>query len=35
VIAVLNEGRLVESGAWDELVNRRERLHALIQAQST
>src|SRR5262245_38407794 len=35
VIAVLNEGRLVESGAWDELVNRRERLHAFIQAQAT
>jgi ATP-binding cassette subfamily C protein len=33
VIAVLHEGRLVECGAWDELVTRRERLHALIQAQ--
>jgi ABC-type multidrug transport system fused ATPase/permease subunit len=35
VIAVLDEGRLVECGAWDELVTRRERLHALIQAQLT
>src|SRR5262245_53852695 len=35
VIAVLHEGRLVECGTWDELVTRRERLHALIQAQVT
>jgi len=35
VIAVLHEGRLVECGTWDELVMRRERLHALIQAQVT
>jgi ATP-binding cassette subfamily C protein len=35
VIAVLDEGRLVECGTWDELVTRRERLHALIQAQVT
>ncbi len=35
VIAVLDEGRLVECGTWDELVTRRERLHAFIQAQVT
>ncbi|MGZ5811847.1 MAG: ABC transporter ATP-binding protein [Xanthobacteraceae bacterium] len=33
VIAVLHEGRLAECGTWDQLVTRRERLHALIQAQ--
>jgi ABC-type multidrug transport system fused ATPase/permease subunit len=35
VIAVLDEGRLVECGTWDELITRRERLHAFIQAQVT
>ncbi|MGB9409741.1 MAG: ATP-binding cassette domain-containing protein, partial [Pseudolabrys sp.] len=35
VIVVLEEGRSVESGTWEELVARRERLHAFIQAQAT
>ena len=35
VIVVLEEGRSVESGTWEELVARRERLHAFIQAQVT
>jgi ATP-binding cassette subfamily C protein len=35
LIAVLDEGRLVESGTWDDLVARRERLHDFIQAQVT
>jgi ATP-binding cassette subfamily C protein len=35
IIGVLEEGRLVECGTWDELVVRRERLHALIQAQAS
>jgi ATP-binding cassette subfamily C protein len=34
-IGVLEEGRLVECGTWDELVTRRERLHALIEAQAS
>ena len=35
VIVVLEEGRSVRSGTWEELVARRERLHAFIQAQVT
>ena len=34
-IGVLEAGRLVEYGSWDDLVARRERLHALIEAQAT
>ena len=34
-IAVLEEGRVVEWGTWDELVAKRERLHDFIQAQAT
>ena len=35
LIVVLQESRQIESGTWDELVARRERLHAFIQAQAT
>jgi len=33
-IGVLEAGRLVEFGTWDDLVARGERLHALIQTQA-
>jgi ABC-type multidrug transport system fused ATPase/permease subunit len=33
VIYVLDAGRIVESGPWDELLGRRGRFHALCLAQ--
>jgi len=33
-IGVLDEGRLVEVGTWNELMARRTRLHALVEAQT-
>lgn len=33
MIYVLDEGRVAESGTWDELMSRRGRLHALAAAQ--
>jgi ATP-binding cassette subfamily C protein len=33
-ICVLEEGRLVESGTWNELISRKARLHALVEAQA-
>ena len=35
LIGVLDAGRLIECGTWDELLARRGQLHALIQAQVT
>jgi ABC-type multidrug transport system fused ATPase/permease subunit len=34
VVCVFEHGRLVESGAWNELMARKKRLYALAQAQS-
>ena len=34
VICVFENGRIVESGAWNELMARKKRLYALAQAQS-
>jgi ABC-type multidrug transport system fused ATPase/permease subunit len=34
VVCVFENGRLVESGAWTELMARKKRLYALAQAQS-
>jgi ABC-type multidrug transport system fused ATPase/permease subunit len=34
VICVLENGRVVESGAWNELMARKKRLYALAEAQS-
>ena len=33
LIGVIDDGRLVECGTWDELLVRRDRLHSMIQAQ--
>jgi ATP-binding cassette subfamily C protein len=33
-ICVMDDGEIVESGTWDELMARRTRLHALAEAQS-
>jgi len=33
-ICVLEDGRLVESGTWSELISRKARLHALFEAQT-
>jgi len=33
-ICVMDHGRIVESGTWDELMARQTRLHALAEAQS-
>ncbi len=33
-ICVLEDGRLVESGTWSELISRKARLHALFEAQA-
>jgi ABC-type multidrug transport system fused ATPase/permease subunit len=33
-ICVLEAGRAVETGTWNELMARRSRLHALAEAQS-
>jgi ABC-type multidrug transport system fused ATPase/permease subunit len=32
-ICVLEQGRVAETGTWDDLMGRRSRLHALVQAQ--
>jgi ATP-binding cassette subfamily C protein len=32
-VCVLEDGRVAEAGTWDELMARRARLHALVQAQ--
>jgi ABC-type multidrug transport system fused ATPase/permease subunit len=34
VVCVFENGRVVESGAWNELMARKKRLYALAQAQS-
>jgi ABC-type multidrug transport system fused ATPase/permease subunit len=34
VVCVFENGRVVESGAWNELMARKRRLHALAEAQS-
>jgi ABC-type bacteriocin/lantibiotic exporter with double-glycine peptidase domain len=34
IIYVIDAGRVVESGTWTELMRRRARLHALVEAQS-
>jgi ABC-type multidrug transport system fused ATPase/permease subunit len=34
VVCVFENGRIVESGAWNELMARRKRLYALAEAQS-
>lgn len=33
-ICVLEDGRLVESGTWSELISRKARLHSLFEAQT-
>ena len=33
-ICVLEDGRLVESGTWNELISRKARLHTLFEAQT-
>jgi ABC-type multidrug transport system fused ATPase/permease subunit len=34
IVCVFENGRVVESGAWNELMARKKRLHALAEAQS-
>ena len=34
VVCVFENGRIVESGAWNELMARKKRLYALAEAQS-
>jgi ABC-type multidrug transport system fused ATPase/permease subunit len=34
VVCVFENGRVVESGAWKELMSRKKRLYALAEAQS-
>jgi ABC-type multidrug transport system fused ATPase/permease subunit len=34
IVCVFENGRLLESGAWDELMARKKRLYALAEAQS-
>jgi len=34
VVCVFENGRIVESGAWNELIARKKRLYALAEAQS-
>ena len=34
VVCVFENGRVVESGAWNELMARKKRLYALAEAQS-